>query len=302
MKVEMVVCRWGQKEEKRRRRRRRRRRRGTGTREVGIADGDGDGRVNVLALALGHGECGQRPKAVLYFAQSEQESETRRGVTGREVEGPQGKKREEERTPRWKADGEGTEREKTRWRACSPVPRREYARACTTYTRCSERKACPFARARTFARDLLVSSQDLRLPRLFYFPCLSVNLLSLHALHSGCSAKHRHGTIRKTKKQLTFSYCFLRIQFANSNNSRSLFTWSLYSWLVRDQNSRHCDLFYLSLTIQLIIFADITNRGFSNIEIERIFLLYSLISALRPVWRYSTDYCNCFVWRSLDRD
>jgi len=114
MKVEMVVCRWGQKEEKRRRRRRRRRRRGTGTREVGIADGDGDGRVNVLALALGHGECGQRPKAVLYFAQSEQESETRRGVTGREVEGPQGKKREEERTPRWKADGEGTEREKTR--------------------------------------------------------------------------------------------------------------------------------------------------------------------------------------------
>lgn len=79
----MAACRWGQEEE-------RRRETGDGG-KVGIADGDGDGRVNVLALALGHGEL--RPttqgRAPLYFAQSEQESETRTGGRERwEVEGP----------------------------------------------------------------------------------------------------------------------------------------------------------------------------------------------------------------------
>lgn len=80
----MVARRWGQEEDSGRKRRR-----GTGTGEVGIADGDGDGRVNVLALALGHGELRPTTQAVLYFAQSEQESETRRGGgEAREVEGP----------------------------------------------------------------------------------------------------------------------------------------------------------------------------------------------------------------------
>lgn len=83
--------------------------------EVGIADGDGDGRVNVLALALGHGEL--RPTThgttPLYFAQSEQESETRaRAREGRQGDGKGAAggrpTREEARggqDSRWKVDG-----------------------------------------------------------------------------------------------------------------------------------------------------------------------------------------------------
>lgn len=108
--MEVVACRWGQEENSRRRRRR-----GKGTGEVGIADGDGDGRVNVLALALGHGELRPTTQGSSLLCTERAGERNVQGTVGREVEGPRGKKREEERTVGGKqTNGGGTEREKTR--------------------------------------------------------------------------------------------------------------------------------------------------------------------------------------------
>lgn len=106
---------------------------------------------------------------------------------------------------RWKADerrryGKGENEMKSVFSGSS-----SRVRARTMYTRCSEREACPFARARVCsrARNSLASTRDLRLPRFFYFLCLSVNLLSLRCPALGCHAKYCRGMIMR--RQLRFS-------------------------------------------------------------------------------------------------
>lgn len=122
------------------------------------------------------------------------------------------------------------------------------SRVRTMYTRCSEREACPFARA--FARELAThSTRDLRLPRLFYFLCLSVNLLSLHRdaprynYARYCRAPWNDYEMTTEFLPLFSENANLRIATIREAKPLIRLTYVLYLACPDDQKSRDYDLF-----------------------------------------------------------